>query len=346
MKNTVKFSKLAYKLDQTTIDEIKEEVKEYGVDLDDVEVIRKSWASEEKAELQEGSRTAIKYVSTRTVDLSGDIVVPKGVMVKQFEKNGSPVFYNHNYSLPQVGADEWVKKDAWGVKVKQRYADTGEGTLANILWKLTSQGMNTQSSVGIIPLEVIRVGDDNFNSAIKELKKEWPELSKTFKGCSRIITKSLMFEHSDVAMACNTDTDVLSVSKRYSDAGADEALLKQLGLSVNVEVEEEDIDEGSADKDGEEVTVEVDMDKVVDVQDDNVSDEVDVEDLEVVDVEKVEKVQEVEETPVVPVVKEKSKVTLVKEPYCCKLIQAPSYNKEEIKRQAMAEVRKKMGRLV
>ncbi|GAH70115.1 unnamed protein product, partial [marine sediment metagenome] len=217
------------------------------------------WAVEEKASLKDGERAAIKYVSTRTVDEVGDVIVPKGVVLKQYKKSGMPVFWGHNYSLPPIGSDEWIKADDWGLKAKTIYGDTGEGTLANIVWNLVQQGHQKQSSVGIIPLETIKKGEKEFATAIKELAKEWPEFRKTMKGCRRIITKALLFEHSDVSLGCNQDTNVLAVSKMFSEAGADETLLKQLGLPMlNVETIEEEEDEGSKDEVGEEDTEDMD----------------------------------------------------------------------------------------
>jgi len=254
MKKTVSLSKLVNKLDAELVDSLKESLIESEIDFDNCEVLRKSFEIdiEEKAQLDVGSRTAIKYVSTRTVDQTGDIILPKGVDLKLFKKTGMPVFYNHDYSKPQIGRAEEIKSDEWGVKAKVRYADTGEGTLADVLWKLTSQDMNKQSSVGIIPTEVIRKGDGNFDDAVKVLTKEYPELKKTKGSLNRIIAKCILFEFSDVSLACNTDTEVLAVSKAFQEAGADEKLLKQLGFHVE-EVEEEDvIDEEATQKAAEE----------------------------------------------------------------------------------------------
>ena len=215
MKKIVKFNKVVGKLSPELAQDLRDELKAHNIEEDKAEVLRKDWAIEEKAALEEGSRTAIKYVSTRTVDQVGDVIIPKGVMLKQYKKNGMPVFWNHNYSLPPIGSDEWVKADDWGIKAKTKYGDTGEGTLANIIWNLVQQGHQKQSSVGIIPLETITPNDEQWKEAVKTLAKEWPEFSKSKKNCSRIITKSLLFEHSDVSLACNTDTEVIAVSKAF-----------------------------------------------------------------------------------------------------------------------------------
>src|SRR6056300_913053 len=134
-KKQVKLNKLANKLDSGVVDVLKEQLEDSGIDFNDCEVFRKSVESEieTKSKLEEGSRTAVKYISTRTVDQSGDMILPNGVDFKLFKKGGMPVFFNHNYSIPQIGRAEEIKSDKWGVLAKVRYADTGEGTLADVL---------------------------------------------------------------------------------------------------------------------------------------------------------------------------------------------------------------------
>jgi len=333
-KRKFKFNKIKNLLDS----EMVRSIEENGNDL---EVLRTGWSDTEieTKSLEDGSRTVIKYVSTRSVDQIGDVVVPKGVILKQFIKSGMPVFWSHNYSLPQIGKDEWVKSDDWGIKVKQKYADLPEGTLADILWKLTKQGMNTQSSVGIIPLEVIREDDDGFKPAIKALSKEWPEFSKNAKSVKRLITKSLLFEHSDCGIGCNNDTEVLAVSKAFIDSGADEALLKKLGLPLL-----QPIIEG---EDGE--------DKELDLYNFGGS-------IETIDKAKVEeecelawKEYEIELTKAAPekveevfeIQKVYEKVELIeKAPEKVELVQKAIFNREEIKKIISDEVRRKMGRLI
>ena len=343
MKKIVKFNKIAYKLDKETVDGLRKEASKSGVDLDKCDVIRKGWASETKAKLEEGSRSAIKYVSTRTVDMIGDVVVPKGLSFKQFIKTGMPVYYNHSYAIPQIGRDEWVRADDWGVKVKQIYAETGEGTLANILWKLTSQDMNKQSSVGIIPLEVIHKDDDNFKDAVKALAKEWPEFNATKKDCRRIITKGIMFEHSDVSMACNTDTDVLAVSKMFKEAGANEALLKQLGLPLLGIVDEEEAEEAEEAEENIKITLNQNAieEAVVNAMD---MAGVDLSDVKIdVEIDDSEEIEEIEEEI------HKKKVTLVKPPKpprVVRLIQGPTLTKNDVGELVQKEIRRRLGRLV
>lgn len=370
MKISPKLNKIAFKNGMnasfnTYVNEIKAEIKAHGVDPENVSILRKFETIEvKKTDLEEGSRTAIKYVSTRTVDKVGDVIVPKGIILKQFKQYGMPVYWNHNYSIPQIGRDEWVKSDDWGLKVKQKYADTGENTLSDILWKLTSQDMNKQSSVGIIPLEVIKKGDSNFEAAKKALGEEWPEFNATKKSCNRIIAKSILFEHSDVGMACNSDTSVEEVSKMFKDAGADEQTLKQLGFYINEDGEEEYDDNN----DELEANTEVDVSdsKKLDITKDDKSDKdnivsslesnvkINEENKEITisgDTADIAKIAKVDDTNVFyEEVKEDRVVKLIREPRVTRLISPPELDYSEIKsviREAIkSEIRKKMGRLI
>ena len=350
MKKVCKFDKIAFKMDKDVVDEITKEAAEYGVDVNECDVLRKGWATEEKVKLEDGSRSAIKYVSARTVDQAGDVIIPKGVTFKQFIKTGMPVFYNHSYATPQIGRDEWIKADDWGIKVKQVYADTGPGTLSDILWKLTQQNMNKLSSVGIIPLEMIREGDDRFKGAVKALAKEWPEFKAVQKSCRRIITKSLLFEHSDCSMACNSDTEVLAVSKMFRKNGADDALLKQLGLpltsaesaeSAELTVDPESLEYKTSDT-LDILDFTIDAEAIEDSVKNVLGDELEGIDLvvEIDDKAEVAEVAEVEE------VVEKKKVTLVRAPNIVKLVQAPTITSDDVNEMVQKEIRRRLGRLI
>ena len=355
MKKVFKLSKIAGKMDVGFVSEIREELTKNGIEFDNADVYRKNWLPEDadyKIQLEEGSRSAVKYVSTRTVDQVGDVIVPKGVNLNLYRKTGMPVFWNHNLSLPPIGSDSKIAADDFGIKATTRYGDTGEGTLANIIFSLVQQGHQKQSSVGIIPLEVIREDDDGFKPAIKALSKEWPEFGKNAKAVKRLITKSLLFEHSDVSLGCNTDTDVLAVSKAFVDNGADEELLKRLGLPLlqPIEWEVEEVGEIKGSLEVPEVP-----DTAFELYDFGES-------IEIVDKAKIEEecelawkehdIELIEAAPekveeVFEINKVFEKVELVeKAPERVELVQKAIFNREEIKKIISDEVRRKMGRLI
>jgi len=238
MKTKFSLNKFLPHLDEKLQKRIKKLAKDSGKDIEELELERKSFACE-KATLKEGERAAIKYVSTRTVDKMGDIVVPRGMILSDYKKGGMPVFWGHRIDEPPIGSDEWIKTDQWGIKCKTIYADTGsESNLSNIVWNLVQQGHQKQSSVGFIPLEWAIRGEKEFEAIDKELVKVWPEYSKGRKSVRRIITKGILLEHSDVGIGMNDDTSVLAVSKAWKDAGATEEMLNKLGIGDEDTIEE------------------------------------------------------------------------------------------------------------
>ena len=88
MKKQVKFDKIKGKLIADLVKDIEEITHNENVD-----VLRKDVLNDiDIKALEEGERTAIRYVSTRTVDQVGDVIVPKGVDTTLFKKGGMPVF--------------------------------------------------------------------------------------------------------------------------------------------------------------------------------------------------------------------------------------------------------------
>ncbi|MDD5511533.1 MAG: hypothetical protein PHI12_12095 [Dehalococcoidales bacterium] len=172
----------------------------------------------------------MKYVSTRSCDAEGDVVVPEGIVLKEFLKN--PVFFwGHNYSLPPLGSDETVDVNPMGLLVKSVYGDTGPGTMAEVVWRLVQQGHQKQSSIGYVPLKISKKTDNGFSGELDIMQKSWPELGESRKNVKRILHKVLMLEHSDVGLGMNRDTTVLQVAKGY---GATDLMFKQMGFDVKV----------------------------------------------------------------------------------------------------------------
>ncbi len=225
MKKVIELGNLMPHLARGLRDELWKTAKDEGRDVDDLVVHRVVHSEAVKKEnLEPGSRAAIKYVSVRTIDRDGEIIVPQGLKLHEFRKYGH-VLWNHNYSLPPIGSDEWIRPDDWGVKAKTLYADTGEGTLANTIWALVQQQHLKASSVGFIPLESYTQGDKRFADLLEKFRSEWPELRKSKTDVRRITTKAILLEHSDVSVPANVDAEIVAVAKSM---GADDKMLCEL----------------------------------------------------------------------------------------------------------------------
>lgn len=229
MKMRLELGNLMPQLDAKIRDGVNTTCKAEGLDADHCFVERVVHAEKARTnQLDEKSRAALKYVSTRTCDAEGDLVDPKGIVLTEFLKN--PVFFwGHNYSLPPLGSDEFAEADNRGLKVKSIYGDTGPGTMAEVVWQLVRQGHQKQSSIGYVPLQMSKRTENDFQNKLDVLQKGWPELVESRKGVKRILHKVLMLEHSDVGIGMNRDAMVLQVAKEY---GATDLMFKQMGISL------------------------------------------------------------------------------------------------------------------
>ena len=144
MKDKLKLSKLLHLLEGEALELAKNLFKEQG----DVAVKRARMSAE--PELEPGERAVKMYVSTRDMDRDNEIILPKGMDLKQYLK--SPVVLeSHDYSQLPIGKAEWIKADDYGVKAKISFAPTPEGDKA---WAL-AQFLPLTASVGFIPTEAI-----------------------------------------------------------------------------------------------------------------------------------------------------------------------------------------------
>ncbi len=187
-------------------------------------VLRKAASADPEA-LDAGERAAIRYVSTRDIDRDDEIMLPGGAMLDQF-RLAPQVLWGHNYSEPPIGSDEWIKADDYGLKAKTVYASTER---AEEVWTLVKEGHLKTSSVGFIPLKAIRAEDGDWKPTIETLSQKWGVPTSHFKGVSRIHTKWLLLEHSDVSVPSNIHALTLAVSKGLN---LSEDMLKELGVEI------------------------------------------------------------------------------------------------------------------
>jgi phage head maturation protease len=231
MKTLLKIAEMMQYLPDKMKDAVHHAAKDAGQKTDDLELHRH--AHSEKAAvngLDPKSRKALKYVSARTQDRDDEIVIPKSISLDEFRKYAH-VLVNHNYSLLPVGSDESIEADDYGIKAMTVYADTGEGTLANIVWALISQGHLKSSSIGFVPTSFTKPGARDWDHVANQLQSNWKEFDKSRaeKSISRIITGGVLLEHSDVSVPCNADAELISVCKGMN---LDGKVVKQLGWEM------------------------------------------------------------------------------------------------------------------
>ena len=206
--------------------DVQKAVAEHVPDIDGALLIRKGTARDPgNYKFADGERAAVRYVSTRDIDRDGEIMDPAGAMLADF-RLAPVVLWGHDYSQPPIGSDEWIKADAFGIKAKTIYAETPR---AEEVWQLVKAGHLRTSSVGFIPLEAVAKGGDGWSETVKRLSEKWEVTKKSIEAASRIITKWLLLEHSDVSVPSNINALNLAVAKGLS---LSEDMRGQLGVVV------------------------------------------------------------------------------------------------------------------
>jgi phage head maturation protease len=231
MKNVLKIEEMISYLPAKMKDAISDTAKNCGIKVDDLELHRHSHSEKSKTnQLEPEKRQSLSYVSVRTQDRDDEIVIPEALDLKSF-LSYRHVLVNHNYSLLPIGSDEHIEADSWGLKALTNHADTGPGTLANVIWSLVSQGHMNAKSVGFVPTSYTKPGARDWDHVANQLSQNWKEFDKgrAEKSISRIITGGVLLEHSFVSVPANSDSVVVGILKGMN---LDGKVAKQLGWEM------------------------------------------------------------------------------------------------------------------
>lgn len=230
MKHRMKLHSLLAKLPDAMREGIIGAIKDEGLDPDELSVKRNT-ATEAPNELDEGSRTAVQYVSTAGLDRDKEILIPRGAQMAEFKK-APQVLWGHDYSMPPIGSDDSIKADSHGLLATTRYS---ANKFPSEIFTLKQEGHLKTSSVGFVTLSAVEPGDDGFDTTLNSLAKNDPSLE--FKGdeVRRIIKKWLLLEHSDVSVPANIEALTIAVSKGQTKLSA--RLLDDFDIKVEDEPE-------------------------------------------------------------------------------------------------------------
>jgi HK97 family phage prohead protease len=150
-------------------------------------------------EVQPGKREIVACISTSAVDRDGDVVLPEGLIRKNYA--GLTVFYNHDTALP-LGSAQWVKKS--GDRVLAKYRCTDKTQFGRDMFALAQEGVLNSYSVGFLPQEFS-------NPTADEITRR-PELKKA----RRIYRQWELLEFSLVGIAANPEATMLAISKKVA----------------------------------------------------------------------------------------------------------------------------------
>ena len=183
----------------------------------------------------------VEFIATKeVVDRDGDIVKVSGLNVKNYKKN-PVILLNHDRRGLPVGKAVRVVKSGGELKVKIKFADPEEYSVADTVYKLVKGGYINAVSMGLMP--------DWETMEYKEDKKTKKRI--------RTINKADILEISIVTVPANQEALVTgkSLQKALEDKVIDELELKELEMSVK-EIKDEEIEEPSI-KDAENTIIEL-----------------------------------------------------------------------------------------
>jgi len=194
------------------VHKLPESIKAIVEKHEDAEFIRKTVTMpDEDWKFDEGEKAEIGFISTAGIDRDGEILVPAGCDLSEFNKSRQ-VLWGHDYHMPPIAKALWVKKEPKknpkGILAKTAYADTD---FANQVWQLVKGGFLKTASVGFMPTESVSSRDDNFDRVCDKLNKTGIEFDRT--RVSRIYTKWILLEYSKVSVPANIDALTVAVAK-------------------------------------------------------------------------------------------------------------------------------------
>jgi hypothetical protein len=186
---------------------------------------RKALVSRPPTELNPGERSDVSWISTESVDRTGEVVVARGMNDGQFRHNPL-VTLGHAYWMPPVGKSLWRKRVAdgelVGIKAKTQYPARPEAWPAGDEWPpdkvfaLVQAGLLQGKSIGFLPTRV------HVPDAKESAERGWGDR------VSLVIDEWLLLEYACVFLPANQDALVEAVSK--GAVALDAALLRALGV--------------------------------------------------------------------------------------------------------------------
>ena len=153
------------------------------------------------AELLDGERADVSWISTEEIDRDREIVSARGMNDTQFRMNPI-VTLQHAYGIPPIGKSLWRKKDKngalRGIKAKTVYPARPDDWPADYwgpdeVFTLVQTGLMNGKSIGFLRLKSHAPSSHEIAAV--------PELA----GVTRIIDQWLLLEYACVFLPCNLD---------------------------------------------------------------------------------------------------------------------------------------------
>jgi HK97 family phage prohead protease len=166
-----------------------------------MDILRKQY--EANIEIKPGSRQVVATISTDTLDRDNEIVLPSGLLKKQYNKN-PVVLWSHDASQLPIGKCDWVKvKDN---SIVAGYTVTDKTELARDIFELMKEGIINAHSIGFNPIQCGPPSSQEITA-----HPDW-------KTATCIHRKYELLEFSVCAVPANPEALAMSVGKSLSAA--------------------------------------------------------------------------------------------------------------------------------
>jgi hypothetical protein len=175
---------------------------------------RKTSTARPPTELNPGERSDVSWITTESIDRTGEVVLARGMNDSQFQSN-PVVTLGHRYDLPPVGRSLWRKRvkdgappgGSSGIKAKTHYPPVppswpaGQAWLPDNVFALVQSGLLQGKSIGFLPTRV------HVPDAEESRRAGWGET------VGLVIDEWLLLEYACVSLPANQDALVEAVSK-------------------------------------------------------------------------------------------------------------------------------------
>lgn len=212
-----------------------EALKKYGVEKESAFLVRKGLVSDD-VKFAEGERASIDYITTKSIDRDGEIVLPQGAILDDYRKQPI-VLWAHNYSAMPLGKNLWIKADEKGLIAKTQYASKEANPFADQVWNFRKEGFPIAKSIGFVPLSWIDQDEyDGVDFKAMGLDKKVAMKSK------RIYDKYLLLEYSDCPVQSNPDAIEIAIAKGILNKDHSNKNIADISLEILKEIELEKIE--------------------------------------------------------------------------------------------------------
>ena len=166
----------------------------------------------------EEDRTFVAVISNKSVDMDGDLVIPTGVDLSVYLKNGV-LLWGHAHSSPPIGKLIGIEVTDDSINAKYKMADT---TFANEIWSLVKGGFVKTNSIGFIIKSSIVKGTKQFGEYLQRTGLQVGE------NCARIIKEFTLMENSLVPLPSNSQALISAISTKSINIS--DKLIKELDI--------------------------------------------------------------------------------------------------------------------